>query len=374
MSPDPAAAQRARDETSGVLLLETGLVIDDDDLIECGMAILEAVQAARGAAGEVCFVPFEFDIDALSEHEVYHHFRFYKPDLYRLHTALGLEGVVLRRDTHVYDDSFFALLVYLRRMAYPSRLNDMPAFMGQPFRRLCDINMAMYDHMSQFNHLVLAVNNHLFLPRFDLYEERVDTKIGFNTHTVGFLDGTFKHMCRPTDDQEAVYSGYKRGHGFNYQGLVFPDGMLGLLHGPHSGRLHDATTFFDAGLDVWLERHMPEDKRIYADKAYPLLPGLGKAIRRAHLTPDEESWNASMNCARTCIEWSFGMINSKWAYGTYAVQLKAGLSPIGGRFLQSGVLANCINCLYQSAQTSWFYDCQPPTLEEYLNAPPNDPD
>ena len=55
----------------------------------------------------------------------------------------------------------------------------------------------------------------------------------------GFIDGTFLGVCRPSIDQRKYYSGYKKRHGIKYQGIVFPDGLIGSLDGPHVGEAND---------------------------------------------------------------------------------------------------------------------------------------
>lgn len=339
-----------------------GIMLGDDDLVEFALAGVEAVETARQEAGEAAFVPFEFDFEAMNDQECWFHFRFYKDDLRRLHAALGLEGVVLRQGTHVYEDSFFCMLVYLKRMAYPSRFGDLCAF------------------MCRYHHLVLEINTALFVPLLRGYADAVSTKVGFEAEIIGFIDGTFRAMCRPVEGQESVYSGYKRAHGISFLGVVFPDGMLGMLHGPHAGRLHDSTIFGESKLEEWLIANIPEPEeeegdvmRIYGDGAFGRSRHVARGYKGNFLTPEELEWNVVMNTARTCVEWSFKEISRNFGYVSFSIQLKSGLSPIGGRYLQAGVLANCHNCLYQSAQTSQYFDCEPPELEEYLSAPPNLP-
>ena len=60
---------------------------------------------------------------------------------------------------------------------------------------------------------------------------------------LGFLiDGTFRSTCRPggrDSRQRALYSGNNKSHGFNYQGLTTPDGIIVQAWGPAQGRCHD---------------------------------------------------------------------------------------------------------------------------------------
>ena len=52
----------------------------------------------------------------------------------------------------------------------------------------------------------------------------------------GFIDGTLNATCRPVLDQEEFYSGHKRKHGYKYQAIVTPDGLVSSLMGPFIGK------------------------------------------------------------------------------------------------------------------------------------------
>ena len=45
------------------------------------------------------------------------------------------------------------------------------------------------------------------------------------------------------------------------------------------------------------------------------------------------------------------------------------MSPLGARYLVACFLYNCKTCLNKGNQTSLFFDCDPPTLREYLARP-----
>ncbi|ODQ76511.1 hypothetical protein LIPSTDRAFT_67431 [Lipomyces starkeyi NRRL Y-11557] len=57
------------------------------------------------------------------------------------------------------------------------------------------------------------------------YASNVNKKCGYS-NIWGFIDGTFRPTTRPTENQRLVYSGYKRAHGFKYQAVVTPDGLI----------------------------------------------------------------------------------------------------------------------------------------------------
>ena len=56
----------------------------------------------------------------------------------------------------------------------------------------------------------------------------------------GFIDGTIRRICRPESGQRLVYNGHKRVHGFKFQSVVTPFGIVVHLYGPVEGKRHDA--------------------------------------------------------------------------------------------------------------------------------------
>jgi hypothetical protein len=57
------------------------------------------------------------------------------------------------------------------------------------------------------------------------------------------LDGTARKICRPTGAyhyQRSVYDGHHRLHGFDYQAVMTPDGIIWQLFGPVSARHTDS--------------------------------------------------------------------------------------------------------------------------------------
>ena len=68
----------------------------------------------------------------------------------------------------------------------------------------------------------------------------------------GFIDGTFREMCRPRGGwgpftldgiQRLVFSGHTKKHGFKYQSIFLPNGLIGDFYGPIVGRGSDTYLF-----------------------------------------------------------------------------------------------------------------------------------
>ncbi|EED18933.1 conserved hypothetical protein [Talaromyces stipitatus ATCC 10500] len=86
----------------------------------------------------------------------------------------------------------------------------------------------------------------------------------------GFIDGTFREICRPIRDQKIFYNGYEGAHGIKYQGTVAPDGLILSLHGPFPGSTHDITMYQSCGLPEKLREIMKQREQLflYGDIAY----------------------------------------------------------------------------------------------------------
>ena len=52
----------------------------------------------------------------------------------------------------------------------------------------------------------------------------------------GFVDGTVRPVCRPSENQRAIYNGHKGAHSNKFQALALPNGLVGNLFGPIEGR------------------------------------------------------------------------------------------------------------------------------------------
>jgi len=100
---------------------------------------------------------------------------------------------------------------------------------------------------------------------------------------VGFVDGTLRPISRPGYGQRAFYNGKDRIRALNFQGVIFADGIVAQMAGPHFGRVHDARMYCEsdlqgmmialnsAAIDRAVELHEAEFC-LYGDLAYQLSP------------------------------------------------------------------------------------------------------
>lgn len=70
-----------------------------------------------------------------------------------------------------------------------------------------------------------------------------------NQRVVGIVDATECFIYRPSQNQEAVYSGYKKAHTLKYNVVISVDGKTILrIDGPYGGPSHDVTMLHLSGL------------------------------------------------------------------------------------------------------------------------------
>ncbi|XP_031328307.1 uncharacterized protein LOC116159472 [Photinus pyralis] len=186
-----------------------------------------------------------FDFNTLTEEEVLLNFRFSRADLPRLFHVLHIPNVIVT-DTRNRVDGFTALLILLKRMAYPCRLADLKAFFNMSSQSLSQIiNTTISIILRERGNLLDQLNNLEWLnrERMAVYADAIYNKGGAIHNCWGFIDGTTRGICRPLIDQEEYYSGHKKHHCLKYQSVICPDGIIASFIGAFPGRRHDAAIF-----------------------------------------------------------------------------------------------------------------------------------
>jgi hypothetical protein len=97
----------------------------------------------------------------------------------------------------------------------------------------------------------------LWHPRLDDYArllefgEATGLRTGLGGNSIwGFIDGTFRPFCRPSNEQGYHYSGQKKRHGLKFQGIVTPDGLISSMDGPWLARFNDWRIYLNSGVPV----------------------------------------------------------------------------------------------------------------------------
>ncbi|XP_037555584.1 uncharacterized protein LOC119432490 [Dermacentor silvarum] len=174
------------------------------------------------------------------------YFRFEKNNIGRLKTALLIPDTIYTAQ-RITVSGEEALCLTLRRLAYPNRLSDLECLFGRHYSVILVVTNHVLGHIeSNFGHLLRDVNNHKWLDLAALQEfsHAVHSKGAPLTNCWGFIDGTARPICRPSENQKIFFSGHKRTHAVKYQSIMCPNGIIAQLRGPYYGSRHDSGTRF----------------------------------------------------------------------------------------------------------------------------------
>ena len=317
------------------------------------------------------------DVYQLSKKRFRKLFRCRRRHLPRLRHALRIPNRVV-----IYNKSSFpgdlALLVLLRRLAYPGRLVDLSELfqMSVPelymlFNRTIDIVHSNWSHL--LDRLDRLDTPWLTPARLDEFCQSVRNAGAPYNNVWEFLDGTVNRICQPGQNQRIVYSSHKRTHCLKYQGLMSSCGLFANLFGPMEGQRHDMAMLEASGLRNQMAHHMagpsngprPMDYVPYADQGYALEQFIQTPFRGVNVTPHEGQFNKTMSGMRVAVEWGFGRVGSLFAFCGYTKGLKVLLPPVAKYYRAAVLLMNCHSCLRPN-QTSRKFGVRPPHLEEYL--------
>ena len=141
------------------------------------------------------------------------------------------------------------------------------------------------------------------------------------------------------------------------------------VHGPIEGRRHDWTLHTRSGLDT----HLPEvldigGKRycIFGDSGYNRRWFMEIPFQGSNLSAQQVAFNKAVSSARITVEWIFKEVKLYFTTMDYKRKMKVFESPVGSLYLAAMLRSNMRNCIYRNQVASYF-NCTPPTLEDYLH-------
>ncbi|CAM9772297.1 unnamed protein product [Heterosigma akashiwo] len=294
-------------------------------------------------------------------------FRFKKQDIHRLYTQFGIEEVITSTGGKCCGK--VALMMVLYKLKFPTRLIDIGERFGRS-RSACSGIMSTYTSMlSDKYRRKLNWDRHHIRTHMQAYAEAIALKSGgLLDRCIGFVDSTYRFICRPTRDQRACYNRYKRKHGVKFETISGPDGIMYHVFGGVEGRRHDASVYRESGLRNLLLRDC-RDMHIVGDTAYPVSAALlkpCKATAARALNDGETEFNRQLSSLRVVVEWSYQLVNSLFAYQNYYPFMKVFGTKPAQQYYVCCLLTNCHACLYGN-RISNYYNLAPPTLEEYLS-------
>ena len=316
-----------------------------------------------------------FDPHNISEKSFYEWFRIRRSDLPRLMAALKIDDMY-KTVARTVSPGPEALLLLMRRLAFPNRWTDMHAIFGRS-----DTHMSLL-----FNQLVLVLRKRfrtaltlstrrLSPERLEFYEACIHKRGGPLPQVFGFIDGTFRGCARPCRMQEACFSGYYRAHGFKFVTVVTPDGHIQHVMGPAEGRVNDAKMYNESKIPELLKTMKDTQGRlmvIFGDSGFPICPQLVRphvviSSDDSNAAQNRRTFNHTMSSVRQCVEWSYGDVSRNFKFLQHEENLKSFIQPVATYYWVSTFLTNCLNCLYGSVASGYFA-CRPIELEEYCDS------
>ncbi|KAK7106300.1 uncharacterized protein [Littorina saxatilis] len=313
-----------------------------------------------------------FDLSKYTDYQCQRYFRFHTAqDVEQLRGLLRMPDM-MRTETGTVAPGLEVLCITLRRLAYPCRYVDLGTMFPRSESALCQLfNLGLNHIYDNFSPKIIELNQPwLTLPQLHMYCDVIADKGAPLQNCWGFIDGTVRPICRPSEIQRELFNGHKRVHGIKFQSIVTPDGLIANLFGPMSGRRHDAALLNASGLLDHMERHYNINGQplcIYGDPAYPQRPHLYRPFLGHNLTPQQQQFNTDMSSVRQVVEFGFGKVVENWAFLDYKKNLKLFLSPVGKLYHVGAILTNCLTCMYPAhGGLVNYFEIDPPSIDEYL--------
>jgi hypothetical protein len=198
---------------------------------------------------------FSFNLDLWSDTWVERRIRFTKVEIAEIIPYLRLDEIDWKRQGNKYRPSpTKALAVTLARLAFPLRHHDMIHWFGCSSSQLSTIANVVCCHLVRF------FRNKLFFDRPRLHMRKIRefaaaiNELGGGDNIWGWINGTVLRICRPIKGQRKVYSGHKKFHGYKFQGVITPDGIMSSLAGPILGSRGDWYMFKETGIEAEILR------------------------------------------------------------------------------------------------------------------------
>jgi nuclease HARBI1 len=309
--------------------------------------------------------------------------RFHCDDLRKLFEYLRFTNgcITLSNNSKIFSEHLF--LFSLHRLAKASTLEDLSSIFGYESTQLSRAFQWFINHiLINFSYLIdRSVDQWVdWFPQFaHVVEEKMNSfGVFFNQHqhngVACFIDTTFCKTCRPSGPkivQQAFYS-RKKGHGIKFQAILFPNGIIGEIYGPISGRRNDRLIVRKSTINKRLSQCQagrPIHYVCYGDGLYIVKSHIRRRHVGANLSQQQRLQNRTMSRLRIAIEWVFGKMKRLWRIVGSMDNCKIrerGVASVNNIIKVAVFFTNCHTCLYGSLTNSYF-NVQPPSLEIYLN-------
>lgn len=225
-------------------------------------------------------------------------------------------------------------------------------------------------------------NTRLTASKIANYAQHISKRSG---NTVGnvwaFVDETKLEICRPTHDEHLHYNEDAKAYVYKYQGVIAPDGMIIALIQSVNGCMHDSEAWVKAGIREKIQsifRSQYEDKEycpylIYGDlgdyQGWEIMEphGTSRGVLENSSEPlaAPQGFESGMSSLRVATNWGFRRVVNLWAFTSAKRQLRM-YQKYNEYIFPMAVLLTNLQCCFYGNQIGKYYECKPPTAEEYL--------
>ena len=258
----------------------------------------------------IIYPNMRMNLNELSDANCISMFRFAKESIYLLTIEFGLPETIIVKERY-RTTCLEALLILLRRMAYPNRLASLCGEFGRSESAISTIFLHMVELLAdRFKDKIYFDRN--AIPLVQQFSQAIHDQGSPLQTCWGFIDGTIRPCCRPVRHQRIVYNGHKRVHSLKFQSITAPNGMIVSMFGPVEGRRHDVALLQESNI-MQLLQNTPQLQGyiLYGDPAYAVNGYFISPFRGAALTEEQQEFNRQMSSVRVSVEWMFGAIVKK---------------------------------------------------------------
>lgn len=260
------------------------------------------------------------------------------------------------------EEAFFFLCA---RLTWPTRMKTLEFTFGYDVALISEaMNWALQHIVDHWDFLLDDFESgHLSENRLALFASKIHAKDSPLDKCWGFIGFTIRRSCPQAEWEKEEYRRNTHLKNYKYQAVKSPDGLIYHLFGPEDGS--PRTLLRESRLLDRCEDNAPS-YYMYGNSDYSITENLITAYGSLNITEDQKMFNRAMRSCHECVEWGFADVLRLWtALDFKTTQQLFGDVDVGSHYRVAVLLTNFHICLYGSS-TSTFFDCDPPTLEEYL--------